>query len=465
MGGNHTQTMTSKQSQTKQQQPKQSKQSFSKVPSVKGDNGGTFLRGTPSAVLSKNDQIPSNLRLMSPNKNGVVAQVMGPKEIVKEVKIKPESSHKGHGGKSELSLERKLMAADPWINAIANPFGVRGVKIPDDVTTASTTFSIETHFQVTSNANGVCTVCIGCANSAMPSAPKGSMVPMLLNPSTDSYAIGCFNNNAALTTANLFGNSGATSSTSITLPQWNSVTTTVPKVFSQVRLVACGASIQFTGNLLNAQGTFTLVSAPRRWMREFTGQNWNIGGITLAQLQTHPSVQILSIPKYMGAMTVWKPIDEFSYKYTDTQHVVDIGTEEFPDESLGGELYLVVTGAVANQAFQVDVVLNYEGIPSTNQLDLVQPTISKCDYLSMEHTLNKLPVMPTVLPYPSPSEELKIKPPPDLSDKGQSLITPDHPAQEDTMMEKIFKGLETGIDKISTIGGKLAPLLAPLIGI
>lgn len=377
-----------------------------------------------------------------------------PRKVTIKIKKKKNGRAKGE----------EMIRMNPWLNTLANPFDIHGVRVPDDITAESCTFSIWDHRQLQTNSNGIVSLCYGCANSTMPASPKGGLVPMLTNPSTDSYAVGCFNNNAALTTTNIFGNSGLTSPTTITFPQWNSISTTVPKLFSQVRLVSVGVSIQFTGNLLNAQGTITLVSAPRRWLREFPGQNFNIGGITLATLQSHPSVQILSIPKYMGGSVVWKPIDEFSYKYSDTQHIIDTASEEYPDECLGGELYVVVSGAVANQTFQVDACFNYEGIASTNQMDLLEPQISKFDSLCMEHTLNNLPAMPTCLPVPSPSAQTKI-PIPDLSNRGQDerLVTESHPAQDSTMMEKIFDTVDEVIDRGSKIAGKLSPLLAALI--
>lgn len=375
------------------------------------------------------------------------------KEIIvpiKQGKISSKSVKKKYG----KHVSNWLKKFNPWLAAIADPFNVRGVQIPDMVTTASGCFTIFDHRQLTVNSHNVCAAAFGISHpDGYPATPRGSLVPISYS-SGENYSVGMVNPTTATSNA-LFGVTSGVP-TSITLPQWTSVT----GLYNQVRLVSFGVRVVFTGNYTNAQGTITIVSATRDWMRDYS--EMSSGGLSITALQLHPDVQILSVPKDFGGQAIYKPLDTSSLLYNDVNYVVDLATEPIPASALGGEIYIAVSGAVEGQSFQMDAVWNFEAIPRTNQLDLISTNVSKFDSVSHESTWNALPDMPTALPIgvKGSGPEAKI---PAVSVVEDKFMSEPHPAQERTMLEKVVDGLGSALDTGVKVAEKVAPFLAAVL--
>jgi len=416
------------------------------------------------------------VRAPLPNKNAapkintqplVSAQATRAKEIVHmepRVKIvEKKKEHKSRAG--PVSAAETLCRADPYLGAICDPFHMHGVRVPDLDTTPSSTFTIWDHRQITANANNIAAICLGnVLPTSLPGSVAGSLLPVQNATGTLGYAVGCFVSNAGASSSQIFYSAAANFCTNYSLPQWSTTASTVPSLYSQARLVSVGMRIVYTGNLLNAQGTLTLVSAPRNWLRDV---KWDTNlPITLADLQAHPSAEIISIPEKFGGCVIWKPIDTLSTAYTDLNYRQAI--DNFQPQCLGGEIYGVVSGAVAGSAYQVDICWNFEGVPQTNQFDLVNTSVSKSDPISMSNTMNMVEEIPCCLPleagFKSSTQSPQFE---DLSeaDTGK-LVSQDHPAQEKTIIEKVLGGMDDvgkvvskGIDMV----GKVSPFLAAIL--
>jgi hypothetical protein len=277
--------------------------------------------------------------------------------------------------------------------------------------------------------------------------------------SAKNYVLGCLGN-ANQNTLNLFYNSSAPSK--FTTPNWSTSTSTVPSLYTHARLVSAGFRITFTGSLLNAQGTITLVSAPRDWLRY---SYWDQAlPITLDMLQTHPSAKIISVPKCYGGECIYLPLDPASLTYTDLSDTYQPGN--LIDQCKGCEIYMVVSGTGSTIVqFQVEAMFNYEGIPSNNQFLTMETTVSKSDPISLAHTMNIVPLMD------STRGMTEIKPEhilgtdviaaDDISPGKHEVVAP-NAAQEDTLMDKLFAGLGKAADFSEKALKKMSPFLAML---
>jgi len=380
------------------------------------------------------------------------------KEVIIE-QPKRSKEKKSFGKKYGKHASNWLKKFNPWLSALSDPFNIHGIQIPDMVTSRSGTFTVWDHRQITANSGGIASLAYGVNMAAgYPGTASGSLIPVGVSPSANNdFAVGMIGPSGA-TSSTLFGTSG-TLPAPIALTSYGSSSSTVVTLFNQVRLVSFGVRIVFTGNFTNAQGTITIVSATRQWLRNNTAmQN---GAITLALLQSHPEVQIISIPRDFGGTAIYKPLDNVSMQYTDVTETYAL--TDMPESAFGGEIYIAVTGAVSAQSFQVDACWNFEGVPRTNQLDLVSTSISKSDAVSLESTFNALPDMPSALPLSQVKESSKEVSVPDLTRHDEQIMTDRHPSQDKTMIEKIVDGVGTALDGGIKIAEKVSPFLAALL--
>lgn len=428
----------SKPKQTQQQQQKQ--------------NLPLPLKSAPVAVKqAKPSLAPSAKPFSSQGKSEVV--LSNKEKVIEVVKTKKRSVSKKYG----KGVGNWLKKFNPWLMAISDPFNIRGVRIPDMVTTPSGTFTIWDHRQIASNANGCCAVAYGISHPGeYPSPPRGSLIPVAWFDGLGNNDVGMVGDSATCGSGNLFGITDDIPS-SIRLPKWSD--NGVQGLFDNVRLVSFGVRIVFTGNYINAQGTITIVSANRNWLRNTAPLT--TGGVSVELLQTHPDVQILSVPKDFGGCCIYKPLDNESLEYLSSARFLT-DPEDIPDSAKGGEIYIAITGAVPDQAFQVDAVWNFEGTPRTNQLDLVDSAVSRYDMVSMESTWNALPEMPSSAPIgvKGTGPEAKI---PVAAITSEKMMSEDHPAQERTMLEKIVDGIGGALDTGLKIAEKVTPFLAAVL--
>lgn len=415
--------------------------------------------------------VKANVTIVSANSKGKVTAVKStpfpvksrPSVVVTKVASTPRKS-----GKEEIVIDNhsptkqhvstRLDMVDPYLRTIADPWGVRGIQIPDDVTEKSSTFSVIDRQTLTTNASGIASVAYGVACTGNAAGSCGSLVPVKTQVVAQDFAVGMIGVSGQ-DTANLFYKAPSFP-TPFTFSTWNSTSATIPNLYSQARLVSGGVRITFTGNLTNAQGVITIVCAPRDWLRYSKMDSGS--AISISLLQSHPSAKLISVPRCYGGEGIYVPLDPLSIVYTDLD---DTFTQAaFPDQIKGMEIYAVVTGGAASQTFQVEAIFNYEGIPQTNQYNPISSRVSKSDPISMAHTMNVVPELPVT----RGMSELKpdhilgsdILSPAD--DAPGHTETEAHPSQDITLMDQIFNGLDKAWKFGSSVFEKAAPFLEML---
>jgi len=355
---------------------------------------------------------------------------------------------------SKGTLGQKLLGMNPYLRTILDPFNVTKVKIPDDVTTHSCPFSITQRFPLTVDAQGYCGVFLGaypCTvlnTGVQPFFFSGSLIPM---QTLDAAPVTPWAYGAKMKSTVggvLFGDTGNV----LVYDQWQATASGVPQTFTNNRLVSMGARITFTGTVLNAQGLITAWSNPR----ETYGNNNDValGGISLSFLQKLENSSIYSVPKEGGAMVVYIPQDPISQQYCPAKQSNTYASEAVT-KYLGGEMGFVVSGAIANQTFEVEVTSNFEGEPYLNTLSLTQATPSKSDPIALAHATNVLAAVKPSMGI-SKQEALKTVPVADA-------ITHHASDTEPTMMEQVLGGL-TGVASAMPAVSKIAQTMGPLIG-
>lgn len=368
-------------------------------------------------------------------------------------------------GKKEKGISKKygkhaanyLRRFSPWLRALSDPFCVHGVQIPDPVTTPSSTFTIWIRRTIVANAQGVAAVVFGLASRGYPLTVRGSLVPVMTTGTELilSDAVGMVSPPDA-DDAHLFGITSGDEPTILYYPQW----ATVRQLYSDVRVVSAGLRATYTGNFTTAEGTMTIVSAVRGWLREQS--EMVSGACSVAILQSHPDACVVSIPKSYGGQCIYKPLDTVSLQYNNVNETVG-EDEPVPDSYMGGEMYIAAVGVPPGQAFQVEFCINMEGIVRTNQLDLVQSNVSKYDIVSSETTWNALPEMPGSAPLATSGTGAEVKAPPIMAKTDEKLMQPQHPATEKTIIENVVDGLPGILDKGLKIAEKVTPFLAALL--
>jgi hypothetical protein len=309
-------------------------------------------------------------------------------------KQQPKKQTKKPAAQKALSRYAKWQGKiNPYFETIVDPFNVRGVRIPDLDVHKSCPFSVTDRRTLTVNAGGVCGVSYGIGGT-LAASPQASLVPISNNAiaGAANFAVGMVLGTGA-TTAGLYPAIGA--GTWIQLTQWTTTSDSIPASFTNIRLVSAGLAINFLGNFTDCAGKITIASCPRFQQRSTLGI-----GLTVDQLANLPSAKIVPVNQMEGASCCYRPTDNRSLAYTSTDvtHTpASVSDWDQIAQSLGGEMYAVVSGATAGQTFQVTFVGNYEGIPRWNTLSLLGSTPSPVDPIGLASAMSMAAnVTPTI---------------------------------------------------------------------
>lgn len=376
------------------------------------------------------------------------------KKKKKKKKVKTAVAKELNSGK----FGEMVLRSSTYYGSITDPFNVHGAKIPDLVTYPSTTFSIVDRRTLTVNASGMVSIVYGVCGGAATALDTCGLVPCRNANGTDDYFVGMIGNPST----SLFPAGGGF--TPLTFAQWSVANPTIPTAFNKARLVSAGMAVDYLGAPLNASGTITIASVPRRTL----SAKQQATGLSLTDIQNLVGARVIPIPKQTGGMCIYTPQDNVSYEYQTLTDVVTItSVEQLPERMLGGEMYAVISGAVKDDLVQVTAVFNYEAIPQQNTLNIVQPETSKSDPLELSAIMNRIDGVPKAHIGTGPANGMitgstQLKTP-----GGQSsAVTKTKPevgnqVSGDTITEKLLGGaesIEQIIDKGLALGKKVAPL-------
>lgn len=318
-----------------------------------------------------------------------------PQSQKKKTKQKPKRVLKS------AEVQKYLSALNPYVMTVADPFAVRGVKIPDAITTPSSTFSLTLRGSVTAGPSDVSSmITVGWSPLTNDAAMRHvGLIPLPLSTVASlSYKLG----SAINSTTSSFSPAASTAVTMLEFPQWSVADPTIKNLYSMARLVSAGVAINYTGAPLNASGAITAVGVPVATLRNTFNTTFSI-----SQLQNLPGASISPINDFKGGLARYIPIDcsKTVYVQLDTDSNSSVLADAVDIElHTPGAMGIALTGMpVGAWSYQYTIVANYEGIPRSNSASFVTTEVSRSDPIALSHASNVLETLPTALPTAAPA--------------------------------------------------------------
>jgi len=413
----------------------------------------------PLAVVKSTAQPAKPLVHLKPSVVTPVAKGSGKEElVVHDGNSKHEHSEKPivriKKGLKGDALEQWMMMRDPYSSSLHDPWFVRGAKIPDMDTRESTTRCMIFRRTLTANANGVCGFVLGLGVRRVTSVyeTSGSLFPVANTDGSSilSYQIGTVLNEPTASANDLFAAASASAFGGAPVIA-DAFQTLSPILFNEGRVVSAGARISYVGEFFSMQGKYNLLSVPRNTFRNSIEGS---GILALSALQQHPDYVAVAIPKSNDCQTVVHfPIDQVDRNYTNTD--LTYTGASIPDTAKGSEIYVIVDGAVENQTFLLEVVINLELLQKNVQLFDAATAPSICDSFAMDHAANSMAKFPNVKAIPA-----------HVAKKLDSMETQDLAkvpvVEQKPMFDQVIEGISKVVDKGLEIGGKLSPIIKTL---
>lgn len=262
----------------------------------------------------------------------------------------------------------------PYYKTLEDPFRFNGVKIPDDSTYPTSTFSVSFKRQLSANqyAGG-----------------SGYYVGYMVN-SWQPY--GCMNYLSAwdgTPTGTMTWTSDPAGGTPIVsdggpVHNWDEIS----QLYREGRIVSAGMTVMPAMSSLSDKGVEYAVNIPVM-ERDYTAKT-DADFNTLSGIQ-NAFTSIQCPVRDGGACVCYRPCDPRSFTYTDWQNP----TTGEPNLYYGGAIF--IADGVENAAtFEVTIVLNFEAIPNNSSFSLVSPSPSPRDTMEMDHALNAIQAKPAV---------------------------------------------------------------------
>lgn len=256
-----------------------------------------------------------------------------------------------------------------YYQTLAHPAETVGVRIPDDYSNDTVTFSLIKRFILTVNSNGVAAVAIG--EAVFGNTVDGFFIPNITssavgNTSATDHIIGYTNHTAATTSALFSSNTTAgTGSPPLKFTQWTSAGNSVDSLCTDVRLVSAGLSCRSTVGDLNNQGLYNAVSLPRGYLYD---NGYTLEGVGVSNIQAMDGVISVPVNTNKGIELTYQPDDEICLTWAP---LLRAPTQSNPNDRgmyAPGGFLVCVSGAYATSTIQCTLVCNYEGIPISDQL-------------------------------------------------------------------------------------------------
>lgn len=374
----------------------------------------------------------------------------------KKLKVKVKRDVAKVLNKNDL-VRRKLLAMNPYLQTLMDPFHGDGARIPDDQAYPSATFKIVQRVSATVNAQGVAAISLGQYRNHSTQVIYGGLVPTTTQVSpTGDYVFGQLHNTAS-TATDLF-NTQAALADAVYLDRWTTGNNAIPSLFQYVRPVAIGCSVDYLGATLNAKGRITAGFAPKAQFR-------GTGFIGVDDIFRFPGSTQVPVNKLTGGTVLYKPLDYTSFNYTNESQVYDYSTLATTEPVYGG-MFIAVDGATANDTVVFTIVAHYEGVPKTNQVDLVGVSPSRSDPLALAHAMNEVQQMPSAIPmsvFTAPPVGVSAQGPLSTGSYTAPVVTgfqgTSHTASEPAMLDSILGGVTKTVNTAADVIPKALPLI------
>jgi len=335
----------------------------------------------------------------------VVAEKKQPRKKSKRGRKTRKGVKKAYGG----GVHQLLKNTSVYLQSLLHPGQILGVKIPDTTFFPSSTVRTLDRFQLVVNANG-------CAGIYFVAGRPTNIVTTATAAATPS----------AFTWNALSSISAVTSMTGI---------------YDKVRLVSGGLFASYSGTTLNNSGKCIVANWPRGT------QNFTAGSSASVFATTATSNVVPVAQGYFQAL--WLPSDYDCFNY--------LGSATATGEA--GTVLMIFTGMVATQTIEVNLILNWECIANYNTFSLVTPSPSKSDAMEMDVAMNAIAESPLISTDQTHAKSNVLSTTP-LGSQSQQMTQP-HPAQSQTLFERILGGAEKTLgfaEKAAPFVAKYAPM-------
>jgi hypothetical protein len=301
---------------------------------------------------------------------------------------------------AKVTLDSWSMRMNPYYQTLDKPNEYMGVRIPDDCTIKTSTFTIVKRFAVTVTSSGVAACLIGQGQATSSDSYESYLVP---NPAVssigvtvpNSYVLG-FTNHTAATSAALFSvATDASGSPQLSLAQWNAGSDSVPDLVGQARLVSGSLSARSTVSKMNNSGIFTAAFLPKGFVH--ANPSYVLSTLTADLVAELPGSFQMPVSEEKGFEIKYRPIDSTCVTYCDLGLDPSTLAVTIQDLYNPGAFLWCVTGAEAGSVIQCSLTLNYEGIPRANTLVFQNAVDSaKSDPIAMAEAYNAVADAPQV---------------------------------------------------------------------
>lgn len=271
-------------------------------------------------------------------------------------------------------------------------------------------------------------------------ADYGSVIPLGPN-----YVAGCYNSSNFDPDVSLF-----TGATDVVFDDWFSLTSKVPKTFSQVRLVSASLTMSCISSSGDASGVYTAAFIPKRSFDYWRGAN----NVTLNNLQAWAQSATVPVNMKQPITVTYCPVDRSVLSYVPTT----VGDPSAAVQGwFPGTFIIAVTNGTAQQQMQCEFFANYEALPLyANASNYgVSPSISDVDALTQG--MNMAARSPRIT-----MGDMGILPQPMVAGTGLADSAPmtGMPRQEKPMIETLVDSLPTIVDEGLEKAKALAPQLS-----
>jgi hypothetical protein len=283
---------------------------------------------------------------------------------------------------TETSMSRMALSMSKYLNSILDPVNEPGAKVPDEITAPSFTTQLIVKFVqncIAGTGPNTGTIGTGVACTVGSVGPTyGNMVLLAPNAVLGQYV------------------SSAQTGT------WSGGGQLV-SACSMLRPVSAAIYVQALGSYNNDQGRMLIAYLPPG------DPNGNV--LTPATPFTATSLAnatyVVDIPLIkVAGRCIWLPLDDIARSYIPPGGTGFTNARGNSNTSQYGSLVALVDGAVAATSIEFQLVFNYECIPQSNQLGIVQATVSHSDPLELAAASNFIAGNPTIAQHQPSSLQL-----------------------------------------------------------
>lgn len=262
-------------------------------------------------------------------------------------------------------IQKRLQKKSPWYNSILDPLHGADCKIPDETGVETGTLQCLHRVNLTADSGGVVGLVM---NNPYPKSSSGT-------PDPNFYLV---NGTSSTSTNILWESTGRLLDSTQPLLDYAAST----------RIVSAAVTVQSEASLAFNQGVYTTYAAP--FVPLSSTEDFPRSGNILDFVQNHYKSAIIPVNNNRPAMVRWYPFarDELSFKdFISTSSENDVGYHT------AWPLMILGTGLAPNSVHQFQIIVNYEFVPQTNAINILDAAPSPKDATEVDLVENWVQTM------------------------------------------------------------------------